>query len=210
MACETARPEVTPAFPLAPGPTQVTQSVIPDPSDQLQPITLTPGQQVQVAVYPDAPSDQAPCFDLLPYLVPASAAGQLATNVIPCTSSLADRARLQFVATPDGVLYVHKVQLLLRPTPSLPDAHSQFCDDLVQFLLPASAPISAGRGRMVCWSEPLAGGHEHIDVIEVWSDLRVEPPVQHLPDGVHCWELIPYLGPPFEGIQTRPQKCILN
>lgn len=206
FACEMPSLQSTPT----PPPATPTQASVPPPPppEQAQPVALRAREQVQVVVYEDASPQADTCFDLLPHMPPASAFGMFEAKTVPCTVGFAELTRLQLVEAANGVLYLRKILLLLTPTPDLPDVHSRFCEEIVQYLLPASAD-PAGRGRLTCWSEPPVRGHEHTNVIKIWGWVPVEPPVGQLPEDIHCWELTRLLGPATER-QTVPQACILN
>jgi len=208
LACQKPTPGPAPTFVSVATATQVAVPP-PPPPGQAQPVTLRPREQVQVVVYADAKPQAGTCFDLLPDMLPVAASGMFEAKIVSCTVGSAELTRLQLVEASGGVLYLRKIQLLLTPTPDLPDVRSQLCEEIVQYLLPASADRSAGRGRMTCWSEPPARGHEHTNVIRVWGWVPVEPPVGQLSEDIHCWELTRLLGPSVER-QTTRQACILN
>jgi len=158
--------------------------------EPLTPVQLEVGQRVEVLVEPGAVSESGLCVDLLPYMVPASQVDSVHGEPLSCTVGRTERSRLQFVRDTADVLYLLKIELLLLYTGDVPRSPggpgTRLCEDVVQYLLPATADISVPRGRLVCWFEPLLEGHTHTEVIKVWGVVPPNGSVRTLPEDVHC------------------------
>ena len=186
--------------------------------ERLTPVQVEVGQQVEVLVEPGAVSESGLCVDLLPYMVTASQVDSVHGEPLSCTVGRTERSRLQFVRDAAGVLYLLKIELLLLYAGDVPRSPggpgTRSCADIVQYLLPAAAEIGIP-GHIVCWFDPLPRGHTHTETIRVWGVVPPDGPTGPIPEDIHCWELVPFVGPPIdrigrEGATYAYVPCILN
>jgi hypothetical protein len=184
----------------------------PGPTPGSAPVTLTPGDVVQVAVYPDAPArPDSRCLELVAYMVPASGVGKFPGRPMACRVGPDEVFNYQFIAGADGLLYLYRAKIIALTTRMIPGPRPSILDcwEVVAYFLPASAdPATAGSG-ITCWLKPLPRGHEHREGIKIWVMLPVDARDIRFAPETHCWELTRYLGLP-RGVDTFPVACILK
>jgi hypothetical protein len=146
----------------------------------------------RVAVYGDLPAF-ATCDDLHLNLVPADRRGDVDESVVECRLGA---ERLHFLQdSQTGVLYLHRVNILLRALLGLPGGGGE-CTGMAEWMIPAEEdPDEVAEWITTCDARPTLAGDEPPGGRLIWANVLTGSVLAGVPPETPCWQLGAHLGP---------------